>query len=588
MASVVATPSTDSREPGWKRVGGRLDLLAAIAIWGLAHAVWLTSQANVLWRQPHYQFFPLLLVGVLALAAKRFHGLGQLAPGRPWITYSLLVADGALMILADRMRSPMVATVASWIAVLAVAQGLGGGRLVRAVLPAWLLLWVLIRPPLGLDTELIFRLQTLATRWSGAVLDGLGIDHVTSGHVIEIVDRRLMIEEACSGIQSLFVVLAGTLFYAFWGRVHWLRTLFLLIVATVWVLLGNVARIVAVAAAAARLRIDLGTGWRHETLGFVILVLVLALVASTDRMLQFVLDVLSWMRWRIKRRWEKRKRRSGGSRRKSDSITTAAITADSGTTATGIEPAPGSGVDVRTAPTPTALPAWQRTFLGSRKVVYGLGLLGILVLVLNGSGFSYAAPTIERRFSRLNAEAMPAQSGAYRRESFDESRQGPRYGRGEFFRNWQYQSPDARLQVAVSYPFIGWHELTECYQAEGWLIEDRRIDSEPGANAVVAQMSKPLEKSAVLWFGFDDGTGAPMAPSTRGGWRANLRERLSLGWWRSALFGRRLDDTKTSYQVQVLVQSDHSLTPAELAEARTLFERARENLRRIVRGEDAS
>jgi hypothetical protein len=351
--------------------------------------------------------------------------------------------------------------------------------------------------------------------------------------------------------------------------------------ASVWVLLGNIVRIVTVASVDARLHVDLGSGWRHETLGFIVLFIVLALVASTDRLFQFFDELASWVRRRVKRRWEKRFRRSNSVRRRNSPSTTTALT-DAAPQPASPEPVGDPADEAVAHTTQTKLPLWHGTFLGSRKAVYGLGLLGVIVLVLNGSGFSYAAPAIERRFSSLKAEDMPAQVGAYRRESFAANRQGPRYGRGEFFRDWVYRAPDALVQVAVSYPFIGWHELTECYQAEGWMIASRRVEPEVQGNAIVVALSKPLEKSAVLWFSFDDGTGAPVPPSRYGGWRANLRERLTLGWWRSALFGRQSDDSKTSYQVQLIVQSDHPLTADELRDARLLFERAREKLRSTV------
>jgi exosortase/archaeosortase family protein len=70
---------------------------------------------------------------------------------------------------------------------------------------------------------------------------------VPSGSAIEVDGKLLIIEQACSGIHSLFSVLACTVFYVFWNHYSWLRAAFVITAAAAWVLLGNVARIATVA-----------------------------------------------------------------------------------------------------------------------------------------------------------------------------------------------------------------------------------------------------------------------------------------------------------------------------------------------------
>ena len=83
---------------------------------------------------------------------------------------------------------------------------------------------------------------------------------VTLEHTIRIVGRTMMIEQACSGIQSLYVVLASLLFALLWYRVPVFRSLALIAAAIVWVLAGNIARIVLATFAEARYGIDLLDG----------------------------------------------------------------------------------------------------------------------------------------------------------------------------------------------------------------------------------------------------------------------------------------------------------------------------------------
>src|SRR5262249_60917293 len=120
---------------------------------------------------------PCVPAGAGVLAVRNIRGLGPLTPGdRRW-SVGLLAASLLLMALAAVLYSPLFGTLAALTTLLALAQSWGGARLVRAMLPAWAFLWVAVRPPLGLDTKLIFALQGIATQWSSRVLDLLGVFH---------------------------------------------------------------------------------------------------------------------------------------------------------------------------------------------------------------------------------------------------------------------------------------------------------------------------------------------------------------------------------------------------------------------------
>ena len=148
--------------------------------------------------------------------------------------------------------------------------------------PALTLLLVIITPPGWLDGALTQGLQRLASQGSFALLDVLGIYFVPSGNAIEVDGKLLIIEQACSGIHSLFSVLACTVFYVFWNRYSWLRAAFVITAAVAWVLLGNAVRIATVAWAYSKLHVDLSTGLPHDLLSLSTLILSLCLIASTD------------------------------------------------------------------------------------------------------------------------------------------------------------------------------------------------------------------------------------------------------------------------------------------------------------------
>src|SRR5205823_1055042 len=136
-----------------------------------------------------------------------------------------------------------------------------------ATLPAMILLSVAIPPPFELDRTLILGLQTLTAHWGSQVLDLMDVYHVLAGHVVEISGRQFMVEEACSGINSLFSVLGFTLFFVFITRRHPVHIVLLAVAAMGWVLVANVLRVFTITYFGAVYDVDLTSGWKIEFLG---------------------------------------------------------------------------------------------------------------------------------------------------------------------------------------------------------------------------------------------------------------------------------------------------------------------------------
>jgi exosortase/archaeosortase family protein len=125
--------------------------------------------------------------------------------------------------------------------------------------------------------------------------------------VIALPGRRLLVEEACSGVHSLFVTLAAALFYGFWRKFSAVCLVVLLAATAFWAVVVNIGRIVLVTWVVARSGMDLLGGWRHEAVGLAVVVLTLGLIASTDRLyppvargVRFVgwaTFVVPWQKW---------------------------------------------------------------------------------------------------------------------------------------------------------------------------------------------------------------------------------------------------------------------------------------------------
>jgi exosortase len=135
-------------------------------------------------------------------------------------------------------------------------------------------------------------LQRVTTAVSSGILHRTGMLHYREGNVLNFPGKSFMVEEACSGVQSLFTILfLAALVFCLKRRslVHGLCLLsFGLILSGVM----NILRVVTIAVAWDVNGSDLSTGWPHDTLGYICLGLAAAMLMSADRLLEFLFDPL--------------------------------------------------------------------------------------------------------------------------------------------------------------------------------------------------------------------------------------------------------------------------------------------------------
>ena len=544
----------------------------------------LVLHASSLWSRPHYQFFPLLIPGAVALVMQSCRRLGSLQPGGSRQAFWIAALGWVLFTLSVVFLSTTLSAVSALVTLHAAIFAIGGWPLVRATLPAYAFLWLAVPPPRHLDAELVSRLQALVSRCSSAVLDAAHVFHVMEGNVVDVGGQRLLVDQACSGIYSLFTLLLGTSFFALLVRASFLRTAFLLTAAVAWVLLGNIARIVSIVLLSTRWGIDATTGWKHETIGLVIFAAMLVMLASSDRLYGFAVSVFRWMWMSTFGRVELIRQGQGEF---NETLATAAR--GPGKSKGGQAPSASSATaaDPREAEyaadylPPTELPPPRATWLGSPFAAAAFGLMLIPQMLMPGVNWKevlLANDFYLKAFDRMTADTLPKVSGKFDRLDFRKTHREMDDSWGENSRTWYYRHDKSAGYAALSldYQFVDWHDLTLCYTGQGWIMEGSRVGAlgrsgtRDARSLVEADFINLEGRHGHLIYGLFDRRGRVVTPPEARGFVQALIARLRSWLVRSSQGSEAADGL--NYQYQLFVESDQPPSSEARDEALVFFE----------------
>lgn len=427
-------------------------------------------------ERPHYQFLFLLPVTLWLLASGMERvKLVPVARSEVYCGAVILLLALAGLSFATWAWSPWVAAVSCLIAAFGALLSSGGWRQVRNWFSVWVFCWILVPLPFGMDEDLIVRLRNITTRLASSVLDQIGVLHDSYMNVIELPGKPLFIADACSGIHSLYVLMAAALFLCMWLQRGVIHTICLLCSTFVLVLIENVTRIVAVAVALGW-RMDLSFGWKHELLGVVLFCLSLVFVFTTDQLLMFFLpsripSLLNWM----------------------------------------YECLIGTGEDRngRRRPTPaTAPPVWGKAVL---ILALLFPVVGVAQLIRMPKNAPHITAVLDDDFDlpKLGKEFLPADLAGFARSEYRTVDRVPGDPLGQASQQWYYNRGNLTAMISVDYPYDGIHDLCVCYSQIGWTLNDSRVIPEeevrsltPEADGAVAvgRLFDDLDGHALLLF----------------------------------------------------------------------------------------
>ncbi|MEZ6138408.1 MAG: exosortase U, partial [Pirellulaceae bacterium] len=369
------------------------------------------------------------------------------------------------------------------------------------------LLAILWQPPwsskLTGDVILTSSMQRLSTKLVSQLYDLMELVHVNHGTVISIPGLEMGVEEACSGIQSLFLYIAvGALCGVFFRR-SWSHTCLLMMAGLGWALVTNTARIFTIGVGHAALAIDLTHGVLHELLGYAVMLFGIGLMASFDQLLLSCLP-----------KW----------------IHTPASTIPS-----------------------VAVPKLAvRQFRG-----IGVGLAGMIVFLFVCQLLDIGALTANRKsidffagdsIIDVGSNWLPDQIDGWEIREYRRDERSNVSDLGQRSDVWVYAKADREVTVSFDQVFPGWHELTRCYEGRGWRCQQRGIVAVDGQGTVGVSAKLNQGGDAIMLFAMLDRGGNALSPPQEWDMFSSLfhriRNRLSPRV-RASLFGAE------AYQIQV-------------------------------------
>lgn len=425
--------------------------VAAALLSAMPLLVW---HCSLLWQQAEYQYFPFVLVAVgwLGFQAWTVAAPNSATNGYGWKFHVFFGVAILQLIYGIRVQS-------TWPLQSAIVLILGAGiawleskRRIAGLWWIWSLLWLIVPLPYNLDKPIVLRLQLLSANMSSAILDLCGIDHLLEKVVLTLPERSLFVEEACSGIVSVRSIVAVAFIYCVWKERSLPHTITLLLMAILWAVCTNVARILVIVFGIVYFDIDLSGGTAHDILGLILFGLCFVATMSTDAFLDFIFAPIPTTAGEktnlLTRTWNKISN-MGRALATSNNVLPGAVDCN----------------NVRAS-------SWIWIY-ASLTVAFCLW------------GFSREFST-SRQFARvtehlraLERDFFPSEVGDWQKldESFLATVRSRSSIEGEFSKTVTYRnSLGNEFVVSVDFPFLHWHDLAICYTRSGWTKAEESVE----------------------------------------------------------------------------------------------------------------
>jgi exosortase len=255
--------------------------LAALLIVGIPTIVRLGEQV---WTKEFGAHGPIVLATGVWLLWRRIPALVE--EGRPGhFALTLLAALVSLPIYIFGRAYDLISLEAAGVYGFGLAlmhQRFGVVAMLRSWFPIFYLALLLPMPGWFLD-EFTAPLKLFVSKVATGIVEPFGIPIVREGVTMTVGPYQLLVEDACSGLNSLVGLIAITLFYIYLLRnASWRYSLFLVCMIIPVAIMANAIRIVILILLTYFFGDAVGQGFLHVTAGLFLFALSLALMFAID------------------------------------------------------------------------------------------------------------------------------------------------------------------------------------------------------------------------------------------------------------------------------------------------------------------
>lgn len=533
-----------------------------------------------LWAREHYQHFPFVVGAVAFLLYMRWGTQAFATQGcirRRWLGKATLLISWLLLATAIWLHSPWLAAVSAVLLIGSFLLLTAAARSVPYLGAIWLLLWLIIPPPLNLDSQLIATLQRSGSLCSSHLLDNLGVNHLMQGNALLLPGKELLVDQACSGIVSVMSIIACAAIYGVWKNRAAVHIVLLLAAAVGWAMLANVVRITTIAYVFQHWESDWSVGVAHEVLGLALFLLAFLALMSTDVLLTGCLSEIEGAYQFA----------TGGTPKFGSGLVTlfdagVGIGSPQQLATEHLEETNSSHLSGNRSPLIGELPKNGILPIGWRSITL-FSVLGIVnwAFVVESLGELPSRVVDVEQAKAVVEESFPVQYCGLERVGFEAIKRDRDNLLGEYSRTYTYRAGKANLVVSCDFPYPHkWHDVTLCYRGVGW--EMTNVESVPRVpkaatpewGYVTADFIRPEnQEHGYVVHCFFNQHGEPVEPPRYDPWGRLL----------DALKPRRQRETEPElYQVQVWTAAAHTIAEDEKKIARRLLCEARERFKNLI------
>ena len=379
------------------------------------------------------------------------------------------------------------------------------------------------------------------------------VRHLITGVAITTGQKSYLVNEACSGVYSLFSCLCVVTFFSIVQKRDTVHTLLNIVQTACWVIVANALRVFLIVYTFTSWGISLDSGWKHDLVGVFTFLTALGMSLSTDMLLQLAIP-------------------SAGD----EEDTAHAYEADTVTSSS-------EGLILN-----------FRSFLNKPRLAAGTSMwvvIGVFAGLFAPLSTVHAAWLFTTGGNSILVEHMsdeitenfelPQQLDNWTLVDVERINRTPDDPLGLNSIIFTYTGSGLNIQFSLDGYYSKWHDLAHCYTALGWQLQDQNNiqDATSGNHATVLSLQTEDGRRALSIFSCFDSRRQTVEPGSRTFGLTEtfpamteriLRDRLP---WNNSGGENTSPIAPPLFQLQLICSSQHELLDSELTNLESLFHR---------------